>query len=59
MRALWSGNHLEMRCPGRGRKPGFFDLLGFSNVFGNEMPRKGTETRKSYNLTLSSVVIWK
>ena len=38
-------SHLEMRCPGRGRKP-LSSLRDKSmwDSFGNEMPRKGTET---------------
>ena len=37
--------NLEMRSPGRGRKQGYPDCKQTGEiVFGNEMPRKGTET---------------
>ena len=36
-----------MRCPGRGRKHGLRFFFRFSFLFGNEMPRKGTETVQS------------
>ena len=42
--------YLEMRCPGRGRKPrrsSIFTIF-FIWLFGNEMPRKGTETPRTY-----------
>ena len=40
--------YLEMRCPGRGRKLALEGFCVFDIVFGNEMPRKGTETNFPY-----------
>ena len=39
-----TAHHLEMRCPGRGRKLKKVINRNFTLRFGNEMPRKGTET---------------
>ena len=48
--------HLEMRCPGRGRKQ-YVDVITESQFeFGNEMPRKGTETHPMEGLEASSVL---
>ena len=41
--------NLEMRCPGRGRKRRRPVFKGTYKEFGNEMPRKGTET---YNVMI-------
>ena len=55
------GQYLEIRCPERGRKPAlliFYTL--FLTLFGNKMPREGTETtglQKSFKN--GKVQIWK
>ena len=39
------GQYLEIRCPERGRKLGFsLCHINTSYLFGNKMPREGTET---------------
>ena len=40
------GQYLEIRCPERGRKlTGEFLNRKWESLFGNKMPREGTETR--------------
>ena len=43
------GQYLEIRCPERGRKPLKFKSSKLREflIFGNKMPREGTETNKS------------
>ena len=52
--------HLEMRCPGRGRKL-VTEPFGLDHKvqFGNEMPRKGTETCQVQEWQTMDVEIWK
>ena len=51
--------NLEMRCPGRGRKPKMMLQPALISAFGNEMPRKGTETFRICNSLKISSFIWK
>ena len=51
--------YLEMRCPGRGRKLSAMELKRNKFQFGNEMPRKGTETATLTPLSLYADIIWK
>ena len=51
-----SNHDLEMRCPGRGRKLGLPSAVALRRQpFGNEMPRKGTET-VAFNVFLILVI---
>ena len=50
--------HLEMRCPGRGRKL-LFPSPRIADRFGNEMPRKGTETDAISRIAYNLYMIWK
>ena len=38
------GQHLEIRCPERGRKLSLSSSIQIVTQFGNKMPREGTET---------------
>ena len=45
LRNKLSEKDLEIRCPERGRKPVILNLNMYSVLlFGNKMPREGTET---------------
>ena len=51
--------HLEIRYPERGRKPSAH--LSMSNValFGNKIPREGTETIITITISIYIIDIWK
>ena len=52
-----TGSNLEMRCPGRGRKPILSLWKRLKCPFGNEMPRKGTETNNFKTVSVPHVYL--
>ena len=60
---LQYSHNLEIRCPERGRKLSLFFALTptiVCGIFGNKMPREGTETCIALlPILLRSLIIWK